>query len=428
MFNRVKDGSKETQIKHIDIKNIPLIDSWFKQSCIKEAISINAIAKNKKVIFGGKKNFISRCKGLISKEEFQENRLSPIYSIGESSNPSVKSNRKFQLCQDLKTIVFKPDRKTKIELQLPNLRPNLLNILSNLYKRQEQKNFSISFKLDQQYIYVIFNEKDLSDFHPIDLIDNRVLSLDLNPNYIGWSVVDWLSENEFNIIDKGIYSLKQINDKEIVFKELKLSTKHPKRIHLNNKRKFEVLQISKDLINKALHFKCEIVAVEDLNIKSSNKEKGKRFNHQVNNQWLRTDFINNLNKRCNIFHIKFLKTKAEYSSFIGNFLYGNLNLPDQILSSIEISRRSYEFNLQYIKKIKNKKKNIVFPDLNLFKNNSIKSLEEFKLDVKNLNLLELYYFLKNSKIKYRVSLESISESKVFSLKYRKSLVKCYMFQ
>jgi hypothetical protein len=36
-----------------------------------------------KVIFGGKKNFIRRCKGLISRDEFLTNKkLNPIYSIG----------------------------------------------------------------------------------------------------------------------------------------------------------------------------------------------------------------------------------------------------------------------------------------------------------------------------------------------------------
>ena len=53
--------------------------------------------------------------------------------------------------------------------------------------------------------------------------------------------------------------------------------------------------------------------------------------------------MNNLTKRCNIHNIKLLKVKSEYSSFIGNFLYRHLNLPDMVLASIEIGRRGYEF-------------------------------------------------------------------------------------
>jgi len=78
-------------------------------------------------------------------------------------------------------------------------------------------------------------------------------------------------------------------------------------------------------------------------MKSSDKELGTKFNKLVNNNWNRNTLINNLTKKCNIFNIKLLKVKPEYSSFIGNFLYRSLNLPDMILASIEISRRGYEF-------------------------------------------------------------------------------------
>jgi len=71
--------------------------------------------------------------------------------------------------------------------------------------------------------------------------------------------------------------------------------------------------------------------------------------------------------------------KPEYSSFIGNFLYRSLNLPDMILASIEISRRAYEFYNQYIIKTKEIKKNIVRPNLTEFRELYLKSLEEFKL-------------------------------------------------
>ena len=59
---------------------------------------------------------VNRClnldHGSISKEEFELKRLSPLYSIGEETNLSVKCNRKFFI-QDLNTIIFKPSRKEK---------------------------------------------------------------------------------------------------------------------------------------------------------------------------------------------------------------------------------------------------------------------------------------------------------------------------
>jgi hypothetical protein len=44
-----------------------------------------------KTIFGGKKNFIRRCKGLITNAEWKALRIMPIYSIGQAN---TKGNRR----------------------------------------------------------------------------------------------------------------------------------------------------------------------------------------------------------------------------------------------------------------------------------------------------------------------------------------------
>jgi hypothetical protein len=65
--------------------------------------------------------------------------------------------------------------------------------------------------------------------------------LDLNPNYIGWSIVDWKSESEFKLVKSGIYSIKTINDKDFELKGKHLDSSSPERIYLNNKRNYETL-------------------------------------------------------------------------------------------------------------------------------------------------------------------------------------------
>ena len=77
-------------------------------------------------------------------------------------------------------------------------------------------------------------------------------------------------------------------------------------------------------------------------------------------------------------------------------------MPDMVLASIEIGRRGYEFSSQYIDKTKNKKKNIVFPNISDFDNLYTKSLEEFSINEKTDNLLSLYSYIKNAKITYRI--------------------------
>ena len=402
VYNRIHEDKSQKDIKQQikTLNNIDLLDSWFIQC------SFYDIPKVDKVIFGGKKNYFQRLKNNISKEEFKSKRLSPIYSIGEVINKSVKGNRKFHIEQDLENISFKPNKNTKINLQLIGLNKRK-QILSKLYQKQERKEIKIAYKLDLEYIYIIFEETDIYNYET-KFIKNRVLSLDLNPNYIGWSIVDWKSESEFDVIKSGVYSIKKLNDKDFNLKNKGYSSESNERKYISVKRNYEALQIVKNIVNKSIYYKCYIISIEDLNIKSSDKELGKRFNKLINNSWCRNAFVNNLTKRCNIHNIKLLKVKPEYSSFIGNFLYRSLNLPDMVLSSIEIGRRGYEFYNQYISKTKDIKKNIVRPNLSMFNKLYLKSLEEFNLQPIYKDLIELYYFFKKSKLKYRLSIDSFN--------------------
>ena len=402
VYNRIQDGKLQKDIKQ-QIKllnNIDLLDSWFIQC------SFYDIPKVDKVIFGGKKNYFQRLKNNISKYEFKQKRLSPIYSIGEIINKSVKGNRKFHIEQDLENILFKPNKSTKINLQLIGLNKRK-QILSKLYQKQERKEIKIAYKLDLEYVYIIFEETDIYNYET-KFIKNRVLSLDLNPNYIGWSIVDWKSENEFNVVKSGVYSIKKLNDKDFDLKHKGYSSESKQRKYISDKRNFETIQIVKNIVNKSIYYKCQIISIEDLNIKSSDKKLGKKFNKLVNNLWCRNTFVNNLTKRCNIHNIKLLKVKPDYSSFIGNFLYRSLNLPDMVLASIEIGRRGYEFYNQYISKVKDIKKNIVKPDLSMFNKLYLKSLEEFNLQHAYKDLIELYYFFKKTKLKYRLSIDQFN--------------------
>lgn len=402
VYNRIQEGKLQKDIKQ-QIKllnNINLLDSWFIQC------SFYDIPKKQKVIFGGKKNYFQRLKNNISKKQFKQKRLSALYSIGEVVNKGIKANRKFHIEQDLENVTFKPNKFTRINLQLIGLNKRK-QILSKLYQKQERHEIKIAYKLDLEYIYIIFEETDIYNYET-KFIKNRVLSLDLNPNYIGWSIVDWKSENEFNIIKSGVYSIKKLNDKDFNLKNKGYSSKSNERKYISDKRNYETLQIVKNIVNKSIYYKCQIISIEDLNIKTSDKELGMHFNKLVNNSWCRNVFVNNLTKRCNIHNIKLLKVKPEYSSFIGNFLYRSLNLPDMILASIEIGRRGYEFYNQYISKTKEIKKNIVRPNLSMFQKLYLKSLEEFKLQPTYKDLIELYYFFKKSKLKYRLSIDSFN--------------------
>ena len=220
----------------------------------------------------------------------------------------------------------------------------------------------------------------------------------MNPNYIGWSVVDWKSSSEFNVVESGVYSFKKFSDLYKQLNDLKtVSSDDPRRIKLSNKRTYETVKVAENIINKAIYYKCQVVSIEDLNIKAKDRDKGKNYNVLCNNHWLRTTFVNQLRKRTNIHKITLLEVKPEYSSFIGNFLFRSLNKPDMVLASIELSRRGYEYYNQYISLTKEQKKNIIQPNINDFNEFWRMSKEELKLKFSGNSLIELYNFIKSKK-------------------------------
>jgi len=338
IYNRLQENKDLTQ-KQLTIlansMNNIFIDSWLKQSAIYKAKALN---EKSHIIVGGKWLFFQRAKNKITKEEFQKKKLMPLYIIGEKN---YHGNRKFELkiLQENK-IVFKPKCGTKIELLLPKLRNNYKKILYKLQELAENKKFPITISLDMEKIYITYDEKYLQQ-EKIHLVKNRIMALDLNPNYVGYSIIDWKDEENKDVIKVGMISIKKLNDKEFNLKKDKVNSSNERMKYLHNKRSYEVFEIDKMLVNLAKVYKVECFCIEDLNIKSKDKDQGKNYNRLTNNLWNRNKFASNLEKRLNLVGIKLYKLFPQYSSFIGNFL--NRTYPDCIAASVEMNRRCFCF-------------------------------------------------------------------------------------
>ena len=420
-YNRLTEGISST--KNLTVEQHRMLNV-FTQSHLFNSAQYNAKAiyqlnKDKKVIFGGKKLFLDRINNKISREEFQLKKLMPLYSVGESIQ---KGNRLFKII-DENNILFKPCRGTKINLKLNSSGNNYKKKLKQVIKLQDTKQISISYKLDLEYIYITFdNSRIENNFYKTK--KNRVIAVDLNPNYLGYSIVDWKSENEYHIIDKGVFDISLINEKE---NNLACSSDDRRKLYIKNKRDYELIKIAYKLFDLAKHYKCEIFAIEELNMKTRDLNKGKKLNKLVNNQWNRNKFISVLKKLVNSSSTILVSVKPNYSSILGNLIYREEHLPDMILSSIEIGRRGIEFQNQYLLNIKECKKNIIQPDFELVKERISKSLEELKVPSQFQNFQEVYSILKKSKVKYRFLLENSNISRVFRKNYKKSYVKLYSF-
>ena len=417
-FNRLQEqpnlSTKEISALQKTMNNV-LVDVFLCGSAIYNAKAIIETVGTNKVIFGGKSLMLKRCQKKITKEEWKEQRHLPLCSIGQANN---KGNRKFQILSS-NQVLFKPNKDVHITLNLPKQSKRTTKELEILMQLQELKAIPITYKLDKEYIYIMYDYNVMKDnFKSAKKVQDRVMAVDLNPNYIGWSVLDWKDEDTYRIVDKGVISLKELNDKEV---KLKFAPSDKGRKYLVNKRKYEVKQTARKLTELANHYQCSLFSIENLNIKSSDKGRGKFYNRLCNNLWNKYDFIHIAKKYCQLYEINLIKVDPAYSSFIGNMVYREENLPDMILSSIEISRRGYEFYHQYIAKDKQLKKNIISPELGRVKDSIFQSLEELGYTVSFETLRELYYTLKkNFGQRYRVPLGKIESSS----KYYKNKQTC----
>lgn len=405
-YNRFVEGLLEKDIRQlIKLKNLySTLDSWFIQCAIRESQSWFKKVPNGKLIFGGKRNFELRSQNKISKEQLKELRLHPICIQGEAPQ---KGNRKFDLDIENNKIIFKPKRGDKIEIQLPNLRNNHKRNLLLLEEYSNKNEIPFTIRLSNKEICIIFDEKILKEnIKPLN--SNRVLGIDLNPNYIGWSVLEFNKDDNFKVIKTGVIENIELN------KKLKVSSNDLLQINQNNKKTFEIFEVSKFLISQALHFNCYKIVVEELQILTKNHKKGKSFNRLVNNCWNRNKLINNLNKRCNIFGIEFVEVNPVYSSFIGNVLYGK-QYPDMVASSIEISRRGFH----------KWQKNWFYPKL--IEVNDLSNLWKEEKDLIYKNWIELFNVItKTLKLNYRSSLNDF-KFRVFRLNNIKSKINLYCF-
>lgn len=143
--------SEITQLQK-NINNCDLIGSHLKNSAIYDAKSLIE-RSNEPIIFGGKKLFIERCNHKINKDDFRIKRLRPINCIGEANQ---KANRLFKII-DTKTIQFNLNCNQHFILNLKSVGYKRTKELKKLIELQNNKQIAITYKLDLEYVYLIFN-------------------------------------------------------------------------------------------------------------------------------------------------------------------------------------------------------------------------------------------------------------------------------
>ena len=179
---------------------------------------------------------------------------------------------------------------------------------------------------------------------------------------------------------------------------------------LVNKRRFETINIAYEIDSLVNYWKCKKVVVEDLSFKS--KLIGKEINRLCKNSWNRCLFENKLKMLSKLHGYEVVEINPCYTSQIGNIIYGNENTPDMVAASIEIARRGF----------KKYQKSWFYPSFN----KSLSRINEQWKQTLSDNFIKdwkgLFSLIKESKLKYRISLDDCKSSKVLSLNNRKSYI------
>lgn len=373
-YNMSKNGFHEKEIRHkLNDRNY-ILDSWFKNSAVIQGKGMYLADKELKRdtrIFGGKNNFIRRCKNLITKDEWRNCRLLPLYIIGEFPK---KGNRKFNFENDF--IIFKPYRGKKISIKLPFLKRKIRKEWNQIVKLANNCQLTITISIGDKYLNITYDLTEKKNYPSV--IKNRIAGIDLNPNFIGLSIFD-----EEKLIETKLFNLSALTGKNIN----------------DNKLDHETKEIAHAIGRYLKHMRVDKLFIEELRFKQGDKEQGKRFNRLTQNQWKRATLRYILSK-----YFKLYTINAAYTSTIGNIL--NPTLPDPIAASCEIAQRGYRIVVT-----KNKMFYPSLPSTGTLKDQWKKTdLPEFK------DWKELHNWLKNSKMRYRVPLPSEESFRVFQNK------------
>ena len=372
------------------------------------------------------------------KAEYQNNRTLAIISVGEAPQ---KSNRKFDFDFVNKKMVFKPESGIKYPFEFYCSKAQYKDLCELQKQIGEQ---AITVRLDNEYVYIAFDNEKLNGFafnerefkREIKAIpkenkeertacsrkwkqeqdarkfagknQKRFLAVDLNPEYIGYSILEKVGDSGFKTILNECISLTDLNTK------LSLSSEDKLQVYQNNKRIHEIYEAWKKIFGIAERYKVSHFAQEDLEFKQKGvNENSNEANRKTKNIWHRTITTTVIQKYCQEMGIKHLSLNAAYSSFIGNIKH---KLFDPVSASIEIGRRGIT---KYLKG------NYFYPPL---EGTDLDTMRQFGLDVLDKtisNWKEAYSAFKTSGLRYRWENLFSSES---NLKSHKSCVKVYSYK
>lgn len=186
------------------------------------------------------------------------------------------------------------------------------------------KKIPVTFRLKKDTVYLTYDEKIVENYKRFhNLFSNRVLGIDLNPDYFGISIIEFDYKDNFRIIHKEVIDVHKLQWKS------------------KNKIRYELYEINYHILKLCKAWHVSKLSCEDLKFDSKKKFWNKDLNRLCRNQFRFGIVKSHLQTLCSTYGVEFIEVNAAYSSIIGNFMHGSITCPDMVAASIEIARRAY---------------------------------------------------------------------------------------
>ena len=295
------------------------------------------------VTFGTKNLFIKRCKGLITKEEWQSARSNRIYSRGDKTkggNPNLRvviiNNMSYLEISTLEKTKSNRAIKIRVPIYLPEKRSKKTGLVNGIDYRSlflehlttgEAYQVEIIRREGKYYCHITFTlpEKDI-----IYTGHNGIIGIDTNPDGLALTMID----------NKGNYKWhRYLKQHELLYAR-------------SNRRKNLCGELVKQATKLAKENNCGI-SIEDLKFKND-RDVSSKF-ARIKYQFIYSTLLEMLESSCYREGIEIIKVKPQYTSKIGLYKYCHqYGMEVHNGASMVIGRRSYEFKEKIPRILKDK--------------------------------------------------------------------------
>ena len=304
-----------------------------KQKYYKDFIDAGTIPS---VVFGTKKLFIERCKGNISKEEWQAARNNRIYSRGDKTkmgNPNLRivQDSAGQTYLEISTLQ-KTESNRAVKIRTPIYLPQKLSKKTGLVNGRGYRQMFLDYLKTGEayqveliknngkfYCHITFDESKIRYYKPLYTGHFGMIGIDTNTD--GFAVT--------------------LIDRDGNYKESFYLSQPELQYARSNRRENLCGELSKKIVECAVKNELAI-AVEDLKFRND-QDVGKKFS-RIKHQFIYKTLLTMLETACVRAGIEVIKVKPQYTSKIGLYKYCHqYGIDIHNAAAMVIARRAYGY-------------------------------------------------------------------------------------